>query len=270
MVTISAIVVCYNEGHLLEKCLSSISFCDDILVADLGSTDNSVEVASKFTKNIIFRNRKDVPSCEMVQSEIVSTLKNDWIIFIDPDEVLDPLLSEELLGLFDKIKMDENIGAVTVPWQFYFRQKRLKGTVWGGINKKFFLVNRNRFSFEPIIHYGRKLILPFLNFEIEGHSESAVLHHYWMNSYEVFFRKHFRYLKNEGNDQYDLGRRVGIKELILKPYTEFKYCYITKAGYKDSLTGLFLSMFWAYYCTVIAYDIYRIHKRQKRLYNDPT
>lgn len=260
---ISAMIVGYNEEKFLPQCFESISFCDEIIYTDLGSTDDSINIATNFAQTIL--EREKVPSCEMIQAEVVHYLKNDWVLFLDPDERVDVSLAIEIQEKFKDFSNNEKLGAVMVPWQFYFKKKKLKGTPWGGINKKYFLVNRHRFLFEPIVHYGRKLLPEFNATEILFDGNQNVLHHYWMNSYSVFFKKHCRYLKNEGMDQYNQGIRSGYKKIFLSPFKEFHFSFITTKGYKDGLLGFFLSAFWAFYKTYIAIDILKIQRAKRRL-----
>lgn len=258
---ISAMVVGYNEDKLLPACLESISFCDDIHYTDLGSTDGSLKVAERYANHIY--HRAPVPSCEMIQTEVVHYTKNDWVIFIDPDEVADPSLTKELLVKFDEISADENTGAVKVPWQFYFKRTKLHGTIWGGRNQKFFIVNKHRFAFDPVVHYGRKLKPGYIASTIDLNKQGTnILHHYWMNSWKIFIRKHRRYLINEGMDRFNLGTRTTLKDLLLTPYREFKKSFWTLTGYKDGLLGFFLSLFWAWYQTCATADLYKIQRRQ--------
>ena len=258
-------IVGYNEATLLDACFKSIDFCDEIFYTDLGSTDDSINIALKYTPHILRRDKKSVPFCEKVQSEVVNYLKNDWVIFIDPDEMVDKDLQTQIILNFEKITLNPLIGALYVPWQFYFRRKKLIGTVWGGKNKKYFLVNKKRFDFLTIAHYGRKLKEGFISKEIIlNNDETNVLHHYWMSSLKVFLQKHRRYLKNEGNNNYNAGIRVGIKQVTMIPFKEFYNSFINKKGYKDGFTGLFLSSFWAYYKTHIALDILRIQKQKNK------
>jgi glycosyltransferase involved in cell wall biosynthesis len=261
---ISAMVVGFNEAHYLKTCLESIDFCDEIFYTDLGSTDDSVNIAKRFTNEIYYRDRACIPSCEMVQAELVHQLKNDWIIFLDPDERLDQSLGEMIRKEFTKIVTSEKLGAVMVPWQFYFKKSKLKGTVWGGVNKKYVLVNRHRFQFMPIVHYGRKLLPEFEVLEVPYDGKSNVLHHYWMDSLSVFIRKHRRYLKNEGHDQYIAGTRIGKKEALLRPLTAFNQSYFIYKGYKDGAIGFLLSLFWTCYQSYIAFDLLLIQRRYRK------
>lgn len=253
-------IVGFNEAHFLQQCLDSISFCDEIVYTDLGSADDSVKIAEEAGATIHYHDK--VPSCEMIQAKMVHQLKNNWVIFIDPDERVDPILAVEIHALFNELKNAPNTGAVLVPWIFYFKKRKLRGTVWGGLNHKYFLVNRNRFEFAPVVHYGRK-ILPGYQIKELAFTGSNILHHYWMNDYNVFFKKHKRYLKNEGIDRYQMGIRQSKKSIIIKPFKEFYKSFITKRGYKDGIRGYFLSVFWAYYETYIGIDLLRIQRKMR-------
>ena len=259
---ISAMIVGFNEARFLRSCLESISFCDEIVYTDLGSIDGSIEIAESFSARIY--KKKRVPYCEIIQSEMVKYLKNDWVIFIDPDEQIDTTLISEIRTEFRDFVDNENLGAIVAPWQFYFKNYRLQGTAWGGLNKKYLLVHKNRFTFEPIAHYGRNLMPTYSVKEIVFNGDRNVLHHYWMNSYRVFIKKHIRYLKNEGKDQFSHGVRFTFKKLILTPFKEFHYCYFIKKGYKDFLVGLSLSMFWSFYKTYIACNVFILQIKKYR------
>lgn len=254
-------VVGFNEEMLLPACFKAISFCNDIHYTDLGSSDGSIKIAEQYAQHIY--HRAPVPSCEMIQTEVVHYTKNDWVIFVDPDEKVDETLSAEIISRFDELTADPKVGAIKVPWQFYFKRTRLQGTVWGGKNQKFFLVNKHRFAFDPVVHYGRKLMNGYTSTTIPlNTNETNVLHHYWMNSWKVFIRKHRRYLINEGIDRYNLGTRTSLKQVLLAPYHEFKRSFWTLKGYKDGLLGFFLSAFWAWYQTSAMVSLYKIQKQK--------
>ncbi len=87
-------VKCFNEGSNgnLERCLKHMSsFCDDIVVCDDSSTDNSFEIACKFTNNIIQMPDEFKKELEHKQKllELALSLDPDWVVFLDPDEVFD-------------------------------------------------------------------------------------------------------------------------------------------------------------------------------------
>jgi glycosyltransferase involved in cell wall biosynthesis len=252
---ISVMIVGYNEEKFLPGCFESVSFCDEIVYTDLGSTDNSVAVARHYASQIYHREK--VPSCEMIQTEVVHYLKYDWVAFIDPDEKVDASLEKEIRNHFAEFVHDKKLGAVIVPWQFYFKRHKLEGTVWGGMNQKYFLVHKNRFHFDPVVHYGRKLKEGFAEYKVPPDTaKNNVLHHYWMESFQVFLQKHLRYLKTEGIDRYNIGKRTGWSKVVRAPFTEFYKSFYTLRGYKDGVVGFTLSVFWAFYQTTALLSLF--------------
>lgn len=250
---ITAIVVGLNEGKLLSICLSSIDFCDEILYIDLGSNDDSVAVATSHGANVIFHER--VMFVEIIHSKFANQTKHDWILITDPDELVDKSLYEEIYFLFTN-GMQESIGAITVPWLFYFKHKHLKGTPWGGINRRVLIVNNKRFLFAPMVHVGRKLQDGFISKDLDF-LDRNVVHHFWMQGYFKLLEKHLRYLKVEGSARYYSGQRTSLKQILIEPFRQFKYGYIIKKGYKDGITGILLSLFWAWYQTFSLISLFR-------------
>ena len=173
---ISAVIVTYNEDKYLDQALSKLSFCDEIVVIDLGSTDRSLEIAKKYATKII--NHPRVPVVEVIHEKISEFVKNKWVLIQDPDEVMDDRLVSEIKDLFiNKLQDSKEIGAVIVPLQFYFKKRKLKGTIWGGKNYRVLLVHIDRFNFTSDVHRGRRLKEGFKAYKIE-HQDDNVVHHF--------------------------------------------------------------------------------------------
>jgi len=260
-IPVSAVVVTFNEELFLEKCLKSISFCEEVIVIDLGSTDKSVEIAQKYATKIILHKR--VPVVEIIHAKIKEFVKYDWVLITDPDEVTDETLAEQIINLYNnKLQQSTKIGAVVVPWQFYFKNQILKGTIWGNINRRIFLVNLNRFIFSKGVHVGRRLVEGYKGYNIKYENKNVV-HHYWMSSYKQLIEKHKRYLKQEGQTRYENGARINLRSILKTPYRAFKLCFYTKKGYKDRIIGFFLSIFWVWYSVSAEISLYKFQKSKR-------
>lgn len=238
---LSALVVCLNEAKALRKCLASIDFCDEIVVYDLGSRDNSVTVAKSMGAKV--KVHKPVAHAELIYAKELNRLQHDWVLVTDPDEEIDEAFRQELVDGFSELPKDTAV--VRAPMQYYFKHRPLKGTIWGGITNRQLLVHRKRAHFRPLVNTpitikkGSSLFYwPYKN---------GLIHHYWMSSYREFFAKHRRYLKKEAHARYNRGERVGYIGIFLSPWRSFYDSFFEKKGYMDGLTGLFLSMFWAWY-----------------------
>jgi len=84
----------FNEGENgnLERCLRHLSrFCNNMVLCDDGSTDNSVQIAEKYTKNIITAPH-DFKRELLYKQKLLDyalSLDPDWIVWLDADETFD-------------------------------------------------------------------------------------------------------------------------------------------------------------------------------------
>ena len=74
---ISVLVVTLNEERRLDDCLASLKNFEDVLVVDIGSTDNSVKIAQSMGYKVVCH--PWVPIGEMVLPSVMPVLQNDWI-----------------------------------------------------------------------------------------------------------------------------------------------------------------------------------------------
>jgi glycosyltransferase involved in cell wall biosynthesis len=248
---LSALVVSYNEGDILARCLASIQFCDEITVYDLGSSDDSVEVAR--AAGALVRKHKRVPHAELLYIEELPKLRNDWVLLTDPDEEVSPELRKELFKKFDKLST--TVATVRVPMQYYFKSHELKGTIWGGIRFHRFLIHRKRAYFRPLVNTPVSIKEGFET-EVWPYS-GGIIHHYWVRGYREFFSKHKRYITKEGKAGYERGERTSYRDIIRSPWRSFYRCLIMEKGYRDGLIGIFLSLFWAWYNTSVLFKLKR-------------
>ncbi len=253
---ITAIVVGLNEGELLPKCFQGISFCSQVLYFDLGSLDNSIRIANDFGAEVI--EHEKVPGCEWIHSKYANRTQFEWVLIIDPDEYIDPMLALEIEKKIKSI-IPDNIGAFLVPIIYYFGNKKLNGTPWGGAKSKVLFVHNRRFQFTPNVHVGRKLKAGYSYEKIEFNSNN-VIHHYWMRDFSKLFEKHKRYLENEGKARFAIGERTTLSKILICPFKHFYFSLIIKCGYKDRILGIFLSFFWAFYQTFALISLWKYQR----------
>lgn len=94
---ISAVIATKNEEQMLEQCLASLDFVDEIVVVDTGSTDQTKKIAQKYGARIIEylsgKNFSDWRNRELKES------KGEWILYIDADERVTPELKSEIKSI---------------------------------------------------------------------------------------------------------------------------------------------------------------------------
>lgn len=238
---ITAVMVTYNEARYLTTCLGSLSACDEILIFDMGSTDNSVAIANRYAT--VVRKIERVDYHEKIWKALIQEAKNDWIVFLDPDEVY----PHEIFAFIDDIIVNNNrIGLFSIPWQFYFLGRPLKSTVWGGKNYKSRVFHRERVIISPF-PFGGIAIKPGYESYVFPYKDSLSIKHYWVDNLSDLFKKHWRYIKNEGAARYTKNNRFAVKKMIYDTYHGLRKSLIDLNGLHDSWTGIFLSFFYAWY-----------------------
>lgn len=107
---ISSVVLTKNEEKNIRDCLSSVSWCDEVLVIDDFSEDKTIEIAQKLGARVIRHHLNNDFSKQ--RNFALKEAKGDWVLFLDADERITPQLAKEIQ---QEIKSSEYTG-------FYFRR----------------------------------------------------------------------------------------------------------------------------------------------------
>ena len=87
MPTLSLCMIVKNEERFLEQCLNSVKgLVDEIIVVDTGSTDNTKQIAQKFTDKIF--NFEWCDDFSAARNESLKHATGDWILVLDADETI--------------------------------------------------------------------------------------------------------------------------------------------------------------------------------------
>ena len=241
---VTAIVSSHNEARLLERCLPTLAFCDELLVIDIASTDDTAAVAEAHGARVL--RHTWVPIAEHARMDLVAQAAHDWLLFLDPDEALPPALALQLTALMPSLEAD--VGVIDCPWQFYFRDRPLRGTIWGGISRKRTLAKRGGAELRPTVHSGTKA-LPGYRVEVVEYTGDNAIAHYWAPGWRPLIEKHRRYLRLEGRDRRAQGFVTGVKDIVRTPVPAFYESFVARKGYRDGFVGAGLSLLWAAYAT---------------------
>jgi len=83
MTNISAIIISNNAELLIADCIDSVSFCDEILVVDDGSTDKTVDIAKRMGAKVI---AEKADSFAEKRNIGLRHAKGEWVLYVDTDE----------------------------------------------------------------------------------------------------------------------------------------------------------------------------------------
>jgi tetratricopeptide (TPR) repeat protein len=127
MPTLGLSMIAKNEGHTLGACLASVgNIVSQIVIADTGSSDETVEVANNFGATVI-----SVPwnhDFAEARNASLRAMETDWVLVLDCDEELDVQAAAALPKLVTR-----NVGGYLVPIRNYV--PTLTGRGWDRVTE---------------------------------------------------------------------------------------------------------------------------------------
>lgn len=115
--TLTAVVITNNHADTIEATLDSVRWADEVIVLDRGSTDGTLEIAQRFTRNIQYHPAEDKAR---LMNDAFSLAKCDWILYLEPGEWVEEMLRHEIDGLL--LNSDPAMAAYSIPRKLYFDQ----------------------------------------------------------------------------------------------------------------------------------------------------
>ncbi|MDP6685878.1 MAG: glycosyltransferase family 2 protein, partial [Candidatus Omnitrophota bacterium] len=98
--TVTALIIAKNEEKDIRECLENIKWCDEIVVVDDVSADNTAGIAQDFGAKVFKHESKGNYN---IQCDIgISNVTSDWVLNVDVDERVTPALKTDILDVLAK------------------------------------------------------------------------------------------------------------------------------------------------------------------------
>ncbi len=112
---LSIVILNFNSGEYLTKCLESVNNVRDeanisAIVIDNNSFDESLKIAQEKFKELVFVKNKQNLGFSKAYNKVLKTLKNEFILLLNPDCILERGVIKKVLEDFET---QEKAGAVT-------------------------------------------------------------------------------------------------------------------------------------------------------------
>ncbi|EJS8887113.1 glycosyltransferase [Campylobacter jejuni] len=229
---ISIIIIVKNAEQTLLECLNSLKDFDEIILLNNESSDNTLKIANEFKKN--FANLHIYYSAFIgfgaLKNLALSYAKNDWILSIDADEVLENECIKELKNLE---LQEDNIIALS-------RKNLYKGEWikacgwWPDYVLRIFNKNFTRFN-DSLVH--ESLVLPGNVKKI--HLKNG-LRHYAFRDISHLINK-MQYYSSLWAKQ-NIHKKSGVLKANLRAFWTFFRNYFLKNGFLYGYEGFTISV----------------------------
>lgn len=251
---ISTVVICFNEVEKLQKCLKSVEdFADELVVVDLGSADNSTDIAKTFGAKIY--PHQFVSFVELVRNYSISKASGDWVLILDPDEEI----GENLKRKLKEIAKQDQFTAVNIPRKNIFFGYWMAHTNWWP-DKHIRFFKKGKVEWKEKIHSYPQVSGEVLQLE---EAEDLAILHYGYDSISQFIDRQNKYSNIEAKQRYQAGERFSWINFVWWPKREFLRRFIRHAGFLDGFYGLALSALMMIYQVMIIVKVWELEQNRK-------
>ena len=226
---ISIVIITKNEQNTIAKCLDSLKEFDEVLIYDNGSTDKTLQIASRYEN--VTSTQGQWFGFGKTKAHAVSLAKNEWVFSLDADEIISDSLTQELLHM----PLDKKI-AYEVQRDNYYNQKLIRCCGWYGEKiLRFFNKNETNFN-DAVVHEKveqKNLKVVKLN---------NVIKHYSFHCVADFMDKIQKYSQIYAQEHQG-KKSASISKAIIRGKFMFFKSYILQGGYKAGFEGFVISFF---------------------------
>lgn len=227
-VRLSAIVITRNEAANIGDCLDSLAFCDERIVVDCGSTDDTLIIARQKGARVAFRDWKGFGD---QKNHALSLARGDWVLSLDADERVTPDLQQAILAALD----DVNVDAYEFPRQSSFCGRMMRHSGWFP-DRVLRLFRRGKARFTDDVVHERVVC--------EGTVKrlKAPLTHYPVRRLEDAIRRMDSYSTLGAQQIAASGRKVSILKGVGHGIAAFLRTYVLRLGFLDGSAGFLLAV----------------------------
>ena len=274
-VSYSTLILTKNEAANIRRCLESLAFCDDIIVLDSFSEDET-EALVKGTSARFFQRAFDTFAGQRNWAIDNVVFKYRWVLHLDADECLTPQLHAEL----SRLAADDEKSAYMLANRVIFMGRWIRRcTMYPYYQARFLRLGESRFK---QVGHGQHL----------GHATRGTgialepyTHYNFSKGIADWVARHNRYSDDEARriTRDDRGFLASLPEAIvsrdagekqqarkrladhlpLRPLVRFLYLYVWKWGFLDGRAGFDYCMLMAFYDYLIRLKV--IEHRQREM-----
>jgi len=221
---LSAVIITRNAAFSLAACLDALAFCDEILVVDSGSTDDTTALAIARGARVV---QRDWLGFGPQKQFAVAQARHDWVLCVDADE----RISEPLRQSIEQALIGPRFHGYRFPRCNRFLGRYLRhGEGYPDWSLRLFERRHARWS-DDAVH--EKVLT-----QVEVGSLNGDLLHDSAETLNAYLAKQDRYTTLAAQQAHAAGQRAHVGHLLLSPLLRFIKFYVLRLGFLDGAPGL--------------------------------
>ena len=228
--SLSVIVITLNASRSIGACLASVSFADEIIVLDSGSTDNTLELCRRYTEKV--HSAATWPGFGPQKNRALEMAAGEWVLSLDADErVTDELQTEIKAALADP----GDKAAFAMPRLSSYCGRFMRHSGWRP-DYVIRLFRRGRAHFSNDLVHERLLVKGTTSRFV-----NPLIHEAFADLDEVL-QKLNRYSTDGARMMFQQRRKATLATALAHGFWTFVQTYLMRAGFLDGREGFMLAV----------------------------
>lgn len=231
---VSAIVTTHNAAATLDACLRSLGWCDEVLVVDSHSSDDTVAVARRHDRVRVLQRRYYGAASQ--KNWAIDRVRHDWVLILDADERVTPELEAEI---GDRLAAPDPPTSFAIPRRTFSLGREVRFSGWQH-DRVVRLFRRDAARYpNRRVHADMMTLDPPVPLD-------AALEHRMVDDLSEYAGRLQRYAVWGAAQLWRDGRRAGAWEIAVRPAWRFVRTYLLQGGVLEGMHGLMMCAMPAY------------------------
>jgi glycosyltransferase involved in cell wall biosynthesis len=229
-ISLSVAIITRNEAENLPDCLKSVSFAEQIVVVDSGSTDVTVKIASDFGCDVVVEGWRGFGPQKQFA---IDQCRNPWILVLDADERIPGDTAQAIKNII--LNPSTTAAGFSFPRKNFFQGRWIRHAGWWP-DRIVRLFRKGQGRMTPAkVHESVEVtgLVEPLDCPIEHYTESRLSH---------ILIKIDQYSTIGAEEAFKEGKTASIWSAILRAKLAFLHNYILRCGFLDGAPGLTLAI----------------------------
>lgn len=247
MKKISAIIICLREEGIIQECLKSLNFVDEIVIINSGATSNTLEICKKFTDRIV---NYPWPSYGLQMNYAMELIKNEWVLCLGVNEVVTDELRKSIIQAIghDKGRYD----GYRIKRQYFYSGRKINHC-WVSESKiLLYRKSKARWVWNNL-HYSYSVDLQGKCRDLKGD-----LKYFPYQSVSQYLHTLDSLSFIASMDRFEKGDSISLSRLTFSPLLYFLRLYVYKRGFWDGSPGFIISVLESYYCFLESVKLWKM------------
>jgi (heptosyl)LPS beta-1,4-glucosyltransferase len=249
---LSVTIITKNEASDIAAALQSVSWADERIVIDCGSTDDTVAIATPLADQVVVHEWAGYVAQKNYATSLAS---HDWILSLDADERVTPALAAEIQQVLRHEPPERGFRIPRVTWHL---GRWIRTTDWYPDRQLRLYDRRSGRWVGRHVHEGVHVVgtVGRLRGELEHYAYKDISEH-------LATIEHYTTLA--ARQMFEEGRRASTWQLAVHPQLVFLRNYLLKGGFRDGQAGLIISAMNKYYALLKFAKLWELSRNREPL-----